>query len=482
CSYEQVVTIRKGMTMKNLKKLFLVTTAIGASLMVSGVANAAVGSAAAVTYVSGSGTPAATVSFGSTSATHFISAETSGAFGITGLFTPGNNFTLTLPTGNTFAALPTITLSGGGTLNYNNGGASQNFVTYQVQGATTSTSVISITGVAAQNVSSVTDGSTVNISITDSGNALVNVSASAKRLTVATFSDPYSFSFATANTAPQVDLSATAPGSRYTNSNTAQLGTITVTPTSVPLIAWNGSTLASTSTTSNLVVTLPAGTNPSVTLTGGGTCAQSSTVTSISTSNTVTFSNVSLPAPNTGACTLAVSVASPTTGTTLLGAGAASAVLTVGLSPTTNLVGTTRTFSPSLSTITYANGTVVNAGYVTGNSNSYDNFISVTTGAIAGPVIVSLAGGRADTATSGTAVLNSAQAANTNVLYPIGDLTGAGIGASIRTALQGAGVSTAALATDSDRGSLQVVVPTGSRVAPLIRNRTNGQIVEVGRQ
>lgn len=473
--------------MKNLKKLFLVTSAIGGALMLAGVANAAVVSAPATSYVSGTGAPAATVSFGNSASLNTIAADTSAAFTTTGLFTPGNNFTLTLPTGNTFAALPTITIANGGTLNYISGGASANAVTYQIQGATTTTSAITVTGIAVQNVSSTAAGSTINVSISDSGGALSGVSATAKQLTVATFADPYSFSFVAAGTAPQVDLSATAPGSRYTNTNSAALGTISVIPASSALVNWAGSTatISSATSTSNLVVTLPAGTNPSVSLTGSGAGCSSLTgsATSISATNTVTFSNLALPAPGgAGNCNLAIAVAGPSTGTTLLGAGATSAVLTVGLTATTNLVGTTRTSSPSLTPITYANGTVVNAGYVTGDSASYDNFISVTTGATAGPVIVSLAGGQAGTSVSGTAVLNASQAANTNVLYPLGSVTGAGIGTSIRTALQGAGVSTAALASDSDRGSIQVVVPTGSRVAPLIRNRSNGQIVEVGRQ
>jgi len=472
--------------MKNLKKLFLVTSAIGGALMLAGVANAAVVSAPATSYVSGTGAPAATVSFGNPASSHTIAADTSAAFTTTGLFTPGNNFTLTLPTGNTFAALPTITIAGGGTLNYISGGASANAVTYQVQGATTATSAITVTGIAVQNVSSTAAAATINIAISDSGGALTGVSDSLKRLTVATFADPYSFSFVAAGTAPQVDLSATAPGSRYTNTNSAALGTISVIPASSALVAWAGttSTISSLTSTSNLVVTLPAGTNPSVSLTGSGAGCNTltGTATSISAANTVTFSNLALPAPGGSTCNLAVAVSGPSTGTALLGAGATSAALTVGLTATTNLVGTTRSFSPSLTAITYANGTVVNAGYVTGDSGSYDNFISITTGATAGPVIVSLAGGQASTSLSGTAVLNAAQAANTNVLYPLGSVTGAGIGTSIRTALQGAGVPTAAFATDSDRGAIQVVVPTGSRVAPLIRNRSNGQIVEVGRQ
>lgn len=379
------------------------------------------------------------------------------------LVTVGNNITFRLNQG-TFAVLPTITAAGG-TLNYVAGGAGQNFITYQVGASPTS---IAVGNIQVNGVTAVAPGSQINVEVSDSAGALVPVAAAQKRVTLANFNRPYEFSFNLGAAVAAVDLSpaGATPGSRYTNSNAFNLGQIVI-GAAQGVVTWANAAAATTTTGASLAVTLPSGWS-SVTLQGA--CLGGDIVRTTATAGVVTFSGASftMPAPGTG-CTLTVIGAGPTTGSALLGAGPTSAALTLALANAPTSAGSTINFSGALAPISYANGSVFNAGYVVGEDAAYNTFVSVTNGSTPGPVIVNARQG----GNSGTAVLSNSLAANTNVLYSVGQ---------IRDALVAAGMPTSTFSNASSRGSLEVVVPTGARVAPLLLNKSNSQVVEISRQ
>jgi len=463
-----------------MKKILVSSAAIGSLLALAAPANAAITQPTATRFVSGASTPAATVAF----TLPAFQVDASGT-GWSSAFITGNTVTLTLQGGATFAVLPTVVPTNGGTLSFVSGGAGQAFVTYQWGGAVTTTSAINYSNIQVNSVGNVSNAATITAVFTDGAGTLASQIAAVSDRTVnlASFANPYSITFA-AGTA-LVDLGSTSPGSRYTTSTTsstpgdATLGTITVTPATNALVNWQATPTALTgvvSTGSSLSITVPAG--PFVSASAAGTCINPTTgvlQTSI-TSNVVTFAGTGLTnvlAPGSTSCTLSVTLTNPgTTATALLGAGVTSAALTLGLgglgsSPT--VTGTTRTFNQALTPITYSGGSVVNASYSVGEDVNYNYFINVSNGSTAGPVIVQAS---VDGST-GTAILSSTIAANTSAIYSI---------ATIRAALVAAGMPGTVFANSGSRGNLQVVVPTGARVTPLLQNKVNGQVVEISRQ
>lgn len=455
--------------MSTKKNILIAGAAVAAMLAVASPAQAAITATTPIAYVSGTSAPAATVAFAAPAS---VVVDGSGA-GYTSAFVAGNTITYTLSQG-TFAVLPTVALSGtAGTISYVSGGAGQNFITYQLGGTIGAATVVTLTNVSVNSVTSAANSATVNLALSDGAGGLSTVAATAKTYNLATFTDPYSVSFAAAVAAPQVDLGATAPGSRYTNTNTADLGTITITPNATALRNWSNTNNVGASATANaLAVTIPAG--PFTQATFSGTCLGASTPITTATSNVVTLTASAISAINaTGGapCTVNVALNGPTTGTSLLGAGSASAALTVALSNVsgTGQTGTTRSFSQTLTAVSYAGGSVFNAGYTVGADANYDFFVNVSNGSTAGPVIVSAAVG----GSTGTAVLSSSLAANTSAIYSI---------STIKDALVAAGMPTSTFVDATSRGQLQVVVPTNARVTPLLQNKTNGQVVEISRQ
>jgi hypothetical protein len=445
-------------------------------MLTCGAASAAIVAGGAPTYIASTSAPPASQTFGLTTTTVTVDAATGGAaWGVGQLFTAGNILTFTLNSGALFQTLPTVSMSTCGTTTavFSSGGVGFGQVSYQITGATPlSTCALVLTGIQVNTVSSAADQAAVTVTLTDQAGALNSTTVTARRQSVATFASPYTFSFSTTGAAnTNILLGTSNPGARYgstgTNAGTPTLGTVTVT--SADVRAWGSTPLTIGTGTPSLVVNLPSG--PFVSASLGVCTATPSSTTSQSAPGVVTFPNVTIGAPTsvaTVSCT--VSLGNPTSSATaLLGSGATSASVSIPVvgAPVASYSG-----SGALSSILFDGGTSIDAGYVTGNSAVYDSFISVTTGATAGPIIVTArtAGG------TGTAVLATSQAANTNVLYTMD---------AIRTALTGAGMPSGTFATDTDRGSLTIVVPGGpgvARVAPLLRNRANGTVVEMSRQ
>jgi len=456
--------------MSVFRKALWATTAATA-IMSCGVASAAIANSSPITYISSTTAPAATQAFGTATNVITVDAATGGAaYGVGQLFTVGNILTFTLSNSATFQSLPTVSVTGTScttTAVYQSGGTNSTQVSYQLTGATpVSACAVTLTGVLVNNVASALPDATVTLTLTDQAGALSGTTVTSRRTTVASFAAPYSFSFSTSGAAnTTIALSGTNPGAQY--SGTPTLGTVTVS--SVAVTPWGTTSLSIGTGTPSLVLTIPTGPFAGATL---GTCTSTpASVTTQSSAGVVTFPNVTIGAPTSAATTSCVVslTNTSTSATTLLGSGATSVAVSIPVvgAPTATYSGT-----GALSTITFAGGTSVDAGYVTGNSANYDTFISVTTGATAGPIIVTARTGGA----TGTAVLATTQAANTNVLYSMTD---------IAAALVTAGMPSGTFANDSARGSLTVVVPGAagvSRVAPLLRNRSNGQVVEMSRQ
>jgi hypothetical protein len=464
--------------MTMMKKLLISTVAFGSLMALSTPAYAAITApitANATRFVSGTSAPTAGTAF----AVPSLVVDATNA-GYTSAFVAGNSIIITLQGGATFANLPTVTTPVGMTATLNGGGAGQNFVSFQL-GGTVAGGSLTYSALNVNNVSSVTAGSDIRIVVTDSAATLAaGATAGVRTATMATFNDPYSVTF-TAGTLSCIDLGATAPGSRYvaacntTTQGAANLGTVNIVPATVgTLVNWAGGGMAAVgSTGSSISLTIP-GTPFFGAVAASGGCLSTLASVTTQTANVVTIpvTNLAVNAPGGGACSIGLTLSQPTTGTALLAAGNSSVSITLGLGGVTasDVTGTTRNFTQALNTIGYSNGSVVNAAYSVGEDNNYNYFINVTNGGVPGPVIVTATVG----GNTGTAVLTQSLAANTSSIFSI---------ATIRAALIAGGMASAGTFDGaSSRGNLQVVVPTGARVTPLLLNKVNGQVVEVSRQ
>jgi len=449
--------------MSTFKKVLASTAALAGLIALAAPANAEVTGGAATKYVaSPTATPAAATSFtngGSAIGVDNVAVAGFSAGVATALFTPGNTITFTLNQG-TFANLPTAA-SVGGSVSYISGGAGQNFVTYQIAGATTA---LNLTNVNVAGVTAVTSASTVTATLSDGAGALI--AATAKSATIATFVSPYTFTYTAA--APTVDLGATNPGAQYAS---ALVGSVTITPAADALSQWGAvaTTAALDAVKGSLALTLPAGPFNGATL-GAGCVAAPQAVTTI-TGGVVTFAGLgSVNNPGGAACTSSLTLTAPVaTATSLLATGATSAAATLNLANAPTSTGSTVTSTGALGAITFAGGASTVAGYTVGADAAYDFYVNVANGTTAGPVIVS-----ANAAGStGTAVLTTSIAANADSIYSI---------AQIKAALVLAGLPSTIFSSGGDRGQITIVAPTGAKVTPLLLNKANGQVVEVGKE
>jgi len=465
-----------------MKKILAATVAVSA-MAFTGAANAAItGPATPTKFVSGASAPAASAAF---TLPNVVVTQTGD--GYTSAFVTGNTLILTLQGGVTFNALPTVALTGSaGTVTYISGGPGSSQVTYQLGGVIDATTVVTYSNITVNNVTAVTNSSKITALVTDgSGTLAAGTTTALRTATLADFTDPYTVTFAPSvtPTGAFVDLGATAPGSRYTVSSTAStpgnanLGIVTITPAAAALVNWAAVPSALTavgSTGSSLSLTIPGTPFVSANVISAGSCiAYTPAAVTTATANVVTFpmTGFVIAAPTGAACTLQFTLTNPTTGTALLAAGPTSAALTIGLGgvSSTTVTGTTRSFNPALTPVTYSGGSVINAAYSVGEDANYNYFINVSNAGTAGPVIVTASVGGA----TGTAVLASTLAANTSAIFSI---------AEIRAKLIEAGMSDATFADANSRGNLQVVVPTGARITPLLQNKVNGQVVDISRQ
>lgn len=482
--------------MSTFKKVLASTAAFAALISLAAPANAAITVGGVQNFISSTTAPSASTVF-STGATITVNNTAPVGGGTAAVLAAGNIVTVSLPAGVIFATEPTFTPTNVGTAVFSkvSGGNGTGFFSFSVGAGTVDAAAnIMLTNVNIQGLPSAVNGATVRATLSDQAGLVLPTTATDVSPSVANFRNLYtvravgqgsaglaaSFTAGTTTSATDfvnnlISISGTSPGTTFTvgsasTTTNARLGDIFLDK-NTGIVNWGGAAVTAGAATFN--VTLPAGTppftTPTATLTGCGAGATVSAFTGSTYTVTVPAANLAAVA---GGASCQVSLAAPLVTSNAAFISRGGVTFTGTLANTNGPASSTpQTIAGTLAGFDYTGGTPHVLGYVNGSDASYQTFVSVSTAASAGPIIVNAnVGGSA-----GSAVVTTSQIANSNVLYPIA--SGAN---SVRDALITAGMSSSIFNNGASRGQLTVIAPTGARVTLLLLS-PNGTVTEVGR-
>ncbi|MDR3733977.1 MAG: hypothetical protein P4L10_00400 [Acidobacteriaceae bacterium] len=423
----------------------------GVSSIVLGAQAANAGTLTGTTVVVG--TPVSTT--GTISAT----ASVTDVWTPTGTVTAGNSLTFTLSGGAQFAAAPSVTALPNGSFGVGSLNSSNTAYSIQVSGSLVpGSATLSLTSVQISNYASSISGTSGAISLAYYATAGSDPAAT---LQLVTFAPAVSVTNSSAVAAVvDVPSGATRFVAGSTTTPLVALGGLTVTNGSA--VTLTGATYAPNTSGSTLTLTGPLGGISTVFAVPSTTTVSGSTVPSSATTATPSGNSVSLAFPSTATTipTGTYNVYGLATGSTILDTGSFNLGSTVSFGSGVTFTGPTSTVAS-----TSYNGTVATVNYAVGGSSGYASYLYVTNRSLSSvPVLVSVRPSTGTGPFSGTLV--SALAANSSAL-----ISGSQIDSALGTSL---------FTSAGQRSSLRVLVGTTSAAVTGLLLNPSGDVSDIG--